>query len=433
MKYLSCKDIEGSLYIAPNEIRSCCQRFFHKNKMRGDTKLLEIKDGVTPKAEEIKNARENLFKKIQNNDAESCEGCPFLYETDTKPKFSNEIKHLSIEHHSVCNLRCTYCSETYYGGKRSKYNVVEFIEYLNSSGSFKNCKQVVWGGGEPTLDKSFDLIIKEIEKNANPNLYHRVFTNSTRYHRTIEELLKKGLIKIVTSVDAGTKEKFKEVRGRDKFEELFVNLKKYSSADPNRVTIKYILTEENLSENELISFVNKCVEFNLTECNFQISMNYKNKDLNLDFLKALLFLMGLLKRHKIYKFFTDDHVSARFRELNEENKSQIFKFIDEKNLNNVVFVKDTFEKINIYGAGDIAENIILKNMLKFDKNNIEIYDGDPKKIGKLIGGIKIKNPEEIKRNNNKIYISAAQSYDDIYSNLLNMNISDNRIVSGLFL
>ena len=303
MKYLSCKDIESSLYIAPNEIRSCCQRFFHKNKMRGDTKLLEIKDGVTPKAEEIKNARENLFKKIQNNNAESCEGCPFLYETDTKPKFSNEIKHLSIEHHSVCNLRCTYCSEIYYGGKRSKYNVVEFIEYLNSSGSFKNCKQVVWGGGEPTLDKSFDLIIKEIEKNANPNLYHRVFTNSTRYHKTIEELLKKRLIKIVTSVDAGTKEKFKEVRGRDKFEELFVNLKKYSSADPNRVTIKYILTEENLSEDELISFVNKCVEFNLTECNFQISMNYKNKDLNLNFLKALLFLMGLLKRNKNLQIF----------------------------------------------------------------------------------------------------------------------------------
>ena len=98
-----------------------------------------------------------------------------------------------------------------------------------------------------------------------------------------------------------------------------------------------------------------------------------------------------------------------------------------------MFEKDTFDKINIYGAGDIAENIILKNMINFDKNNIEIYDGDPNKIGKLIGGIKIKKPDEIKRNNNKIYISAAQSYDDIYSNLLNMNIPDNRIVSGLFL
>lgn len=433
MKYLSCKDIEGSLYIAPNEIRSCCQRFFSNNKMRGDAKLLEIKEGVTPKADEIRNARQELFEKIQNNDAESCEGCPFLYKTNNKPKFSNEIKHLSIEHHSVCNLRCTYCSETYYGGKRSKYNVVEFIEYLNKSGSFKNCKQVVWGGGEPTLDKSFDLIIKEIEKNANPNLYHRVFTNSTRYHKTIEELLQKKLIKIVTSVDAGTREKFKEVRGRDKFDELFNNLRKYSSINSNRVTIKYILTEENLSEDELRLFVQKCVEFNLTECCFQISMNYKNEDLNLNFLKALLILMGLFKGNNIQKFFTDDHVAARFRELDEKNKLEIFKFIGEKNLSNVVFVKDTFDKINIYGAGDIAENIILKNMLKFDKKNIEIYDGDPNKIGKLIGGIEIKNPEEIKKNDNKIYISAAQSYDDIYSNLLNMNIQNNRIVSGLFL
>ena len=433
MKYFSCKDIEGSLYIAPNEIRSCCQRFFHKNKIRGDAKLLEINEGVTPKAEEIKNAREELFKKIQNNKAESCEGCPFLYETKTKPIFSNEIKHLSIEHHSYCNLRCTYCSETYYGGKRSKYNVVEFIEYLNKSGSFKDCKQVVWGGGEPTLDKSFDLIIKEIEKNANPNLYHRVFTNSIRYHGTIEELLRKKLIKIVTSVDAGTREKFKEVRGRDKFEDLFQNLQKYSNAGPSRVTIKYILTEENLSEDELISFVKKCKEHKLSECCFQISMNYKNKDLNLKFLKALLFLMGALKKNMIYKFFTDDHISARFRELSGKDKMEILKFIDEKKLNEVVFVKNTFDKINIYGAGDIAKNIILKNMLNFNRKNIDVYDGDPNKIGKLFEGIEIKKPEEIKKNNNKIYISAAQSYDDIYSNLQNMNISNNRIVSGLFL
>ena len=75
----------------------------------------------------------------------------------------------------------------------------------------------------------------EIEKNANPNLYHRVFTNSIRYHKTIEELLQKKLIKIVTSVDAGTREKFKEVRGRDKFDELFNNLRKYSSINSNRV------------------------------------------------------------------------------------------------------------------------------------------------------------------------------------------------------
>ena len=190
MKYKSCKDIEKSLYIAPNEIRSCCQRFFFKGKMRGDAKLIDIEDGVTPTSNDIKKARENLFNKIQNDESESCLGCPFLYETD-KPDFSHEINHLSIEHHSYCNLRCTYCSEIYYGGKRSKYNVVEFIKYLSDSKAFKNCKQVVWGGGEPTLDKSFELIVNEIDKYANPNIYHRVFTNSVRYHQAVTDFLKR--------------------------------------------------------------------------------------------------------------------------------------------------------------------------------------------------------------------------------------------------
>ena len=253
--------------------------------MRGDAKLLEIEEGKTPTSEDIINAREKLFSQIQKKKSKSCNGCPFLYETNKKPKFSNEVKHLSIEHHSYCNLRCNYCSPIYYGGKKSKYDVIQFIEYLNTSGSFKNCKQVVWGGGEPTLDKSFDLIIKEIHKNANPDLYHRVFTNSVRYHPTIEKLLKQGLIKIVTSVDAGTKEKFKLVRGRDRFEELFQNLKKYSNANSNRGTIKYILTEDNLDEIEL-DLCQKLCKKRSSKLLLQISMNYKNEELSLSFLKS---------------------------------------------------------------------------------------------------------------------------------------------------
>ena len=58
--YKSCKSLETSLYIAPNEIRACCQRFFRDGKMRGDAKLLSIKDGATPSIIEIKKAREKI-------------------------------------------------------------------------------------------------------------------------------------------------------------------------------------------------------------------------------------------------------------------------------------------------------------------------------------------------------------------------------------
>ena len=40
--YKSCKYLEEALYVAPNEIRACCQRFFYNGKMRGDAKLLSI-------------------------------------------------------------------------------------------------------------------------------------------------------------------------------------------------------------------------------------------------------------------------------------------------------------------------------------------------------------------------------------------------------
>ena len=319
-KYYTCKDIEESLYIAPNEIRACCQRFFYKNKMRGDAKLLEIENGSTPKVKDIIDARKSLFEKIQKDKSESCNGCPFLYEVNEKPEFNSKINHLSVEHHSVCNLRCTYCSETYFGGKRSKYNVVEFIKYLNNSGSFKNCKQVVWGGGEPTLDKSFELIVNEIDKYASPDIYHRVFTNAVRYHESITNFLKKGLIKIVTSIDAGTAHTFKKVRGRDKFFNVFENLSKYSEIDPTKVTIKYIFTEENCDENDLASFVDYCKKYNLTKCSFQISLNFKFDKLKIEYLKKIIFLMSKFRDAKINKFFCDDHIAARFKKLNEKEK-----------------------------------------------------------------------------------------------------------------
>ena len=61
-KYLRCKDIEKSLYIAPNEIRSCCQRFFYNGKMRGDAQLLKIENGKTEDL--IKIAKVNNIKTV---------------------------------------------------------------------------------------------------------------------------------------------------------------------------------------------------------------------------------------------------------------------------------------------------------------------------------------------------------------------------------
>ena len=257
--YKTCKDLENSLYVAPNEIRACCKRFFYQGKMRGDAKLLDIEGNKVPTTSDIKNARKKVFDEIQLDKNEQCKGCVFLKNVEKKPEFNSNISYLSIEHHSVCNLRCSYCSEIYWGGKRSKYDVVEFISYLSKNDSLNNCNQVVWGGGEPTLDKSFEKILEEIDKKANPEIYHRVFTNSVKSSDAIIKFLRKGIIKIVTSIDAGTPETFQKIRGRQRFSNVFENLEKYSKIDSSKVTVKYIFTEGNTKENELDAFVENLI------------------------------------------------------------------------------------------------------------------------------------------------------------------------------
>jgi sulfatase maturation enzyme AslB (radical SAM superfamily) len=401
--------------------------------MRGDTKLLEITDNITPSADDIVKARDKLLEEIQNDKNESCLGCPFITKKSEKTIINKKIKHLSIEHHSVCNLRCSYCSDTYWGGKRSKYDVVEFIKDLSKNDALSECKQVVWGGGEPTLDKTFEIIVNEIEKYASPKLYHRVFTNAVRHHPAIEDFLKKNLIKIVTSVDAGTEETFKKVRGRAKFEEVFLNLKKYANVNSDRVTIKYIITDDNQDIKDLKGFTQKCLENNLINCCYQISMNYKNEDISIQYLKSILLLMSTMNKNGIKKFFCDDHISQRFKRLNDNDRKLILDFIKEENMEDIILKIDQNNKLNIYGAGSIAENILSKAILREDKNYIKLFDSDKSKIGKKLNGIVIQNPNEINDDQNRIFVSAAQSYDDILSNLIRMNIDRRRIISGIFL
>ena len=431
--YKTCKHIEESLYVAPNEVRACCQRFFYEGKMRGDAKLLEIKDGVTPTADDLKKGRQKLFNEVQEDKNEDCKGCPFLKKTNVKPLISHYIKHLSIEHHSVCNLRCNYCSETYYGGKRSKYNVVEFIKYLNDSGSFENTRQVVWGGGEPTLDKSFDKILEEINKNANPKLFHRVFTNSVRYSEAIEKFLKIGLIKITTSVDAGTPEVFKVVRGRPKFLNVFENLNKYASIDSKKITIKYIFTDENNSEKELKGFVDNCLKYNLENCNFQLSMNYKKENLDIDNLKKIVFLFSVLNQNGVKKIFVDDHISLRLISLSTEEINQIISYINQQNLKNIILDPESVKDLIVYGAGEIAKEIIKKTLFFKNVKNFDIVDNDPKKIGSKIFNKEIFSKELLKNDNRKVFITSAQFYGEIYDNIEKIQGSNKSIISGLIL
>ena len=430
-KFKTCKFIKKSLYLAPDEIRACCQRFFYKGKMRGDAKLISKENFNELNEKTLINARQKMLDDIQNDNNEDCLGCRYINHTETKPVANKDINLLSVEQHSYCNLRCSYCSDVYYGGKKPHYDVLKFVRKLTKVGSFKNCRQVVWGGGEPTLDKSFEEIFETIQINAAPKIYHRVFTNSVRYSNSLEKFLKKGLVKITTSIDAGTDDTFKRVRGRHKLNEVLSNLEKYSKIDAKKITIKYILTDFNFSEEELKDFISKIKKHNLENCYFQISIDYKKEEMDLSFVKSIIFLMDLFNKNKVKHYFVDDHILGRIFKLKKIDKDKVIQYASELKLNSIISPNKE-STLNLYGAGQICKDLINNTNITKSFKSFRIYDSDPEKYGKKINGIEISSPENLKNDKDKIYITSAHSYDEILKNIIRIQKTDGYIINGLF-
>ena len=273
VEFWSCKDLQGSLYLAPSQIRACCQRFFVNGKQEGDVVLLDIEKGDSVSIESISKAKNNLVRRINEKERTPCFQCPYLEKKNWDKSEELQIKHLSLEYHSICNLKCTYCSEEYFGGKKVQYDLIKLIRDLIENKSLENCNSVVWGGGEPTLDPEFNSVLQVVMEDLNPT-YLRFFTNSVKYNEKIQELLDSNRIYITTSIDAGLEETYKKVRGFHRINQVFDNLKKYSNRNPKKVTVKYIFTKENNSNEEINGFIKRVKDNDLSKCNFQISFDF---------------------------------------------------------------------------------------------------------------------------------------------------------------
>ena len=93
----------------------------------------------------------------------------------------------------------------------------------------------------------------------------------------------------------------------------------------------------------------------------------------------------------------------------------------------------SLNNIIIFGAGKICDEILKKIILKQKDINFDIVDSSSLKINKSFHGKKIHSPEFIKNNDRKIFISAAQSYDEIYQKILQLQGGPSNILNGMII
>lgn len=417
---LSCKDLHRSVYLAPNEIRTCCKRFFVDGEMKGDVAVISISDvnedvRATISATDLRLAKRDLYIDMNYGEKTDCDGCPFI-ELSNWDRFEStlDIQLLSMEQHSVCNLRCTYCDETYYGGLRAKYDVNNLLQNLSAVGALDNLELVVWGGGEPVLDPMFNNYVETVNKKSK-SIVNRFLSNSLRFSESIANEIEKGSGLLVTSIDAGSEKIFKKVRGRAGFEKVWGNLQKYSSIDSSRVTIKYIFTEGNQTQLELEDFLSNIVDRKLEGCFFQISSDFKDEVLNLDTIEMALFLYYRLNELGCRFVYLDDLIWQRWdpktRNFAWDTK---FEILGDKLQTKILANPALEERIIFWGANQLTKLLLSNPEFRKRWKITGIVDSNPETWDSNISGIRISSPESIKDLNCKIFLSGVQSIHKLY-------------------
>ncbi|MEI6970791.1 MAG: glycosyltransferase [bacterium] len=433
-KSWSCADLHHSLFLGPSQIRTCCKRFFVNGTMRGDVSLIDVSQADHRQASiaTILEAKQDLWNRINSGDATECDGCPFMEFREWGSLSKLDIRYLSLEYHSVCNLRCTYCSEIYCGGLEPQYDVSALVDELINQRALENCGEVVWGGGEPLLDKRFEKLFNKLGA-ALPKANQRVLTNAVIYSTRVCDALRGGNAVIVTSIDAGTDQTFALVRGRARLQEVLGNLEAYVAANAGSVTLKYIFTDPNSSMQEARAFCELMGRRALMGCNIQISYDFTKESIPTDVATAMVAMYGLLTAAGFNVVYFDDLLRHRLTDMHSTSPSPIEVSLGALGLEQILASRSVYPIVAIWGAGWQAKYLIEKSVFFKHVRVAFLVDDTPSKIGGRFLGHDILPPHVLCESDVPVVIAAVQGYPTIYRSFLRLGLDPARLVKGLIL
>jgi glycosyltransferase involved in cell wall biosynthesis len=423
-----CWELFNSVFLDPDEIRTCCKRFFVDGERRGDISLFKTSSSKSILSDIIQSKRK-LYNAINQAEKTACDGCPYLTFQDwTQEQNFLEIKKISFEYHTCCNLRCEYCSEQFYGGKKPDYHVDELLDEMIEKGCLDKCESIIWGGGEPTLDPKFEYMITQAAKVKNRGT-QRVITNATVYSQTIDRLLNENKISIVTSIDSGCPETFKKIRGADMYNRVIDNLKRYSSVNPSDIIVKYIIRDDNCSPSEIEGFVKSIAESSILSCNFQISCDFKMEYATDEMMVATIYMYCLLRKAGALCVYLDELARERII-CNERVLDRCRELV--KDVEQYVVYKPIDNEYSICGNSIQILHILNNSMLAKNTNTDYILvAGHASYNHSLCAGKILKPLESLRDDNTRIIIAASQGTDALIKRITAIGIDASRIVDKL--
>ena len=233
---------------------------------------------------EIKRKLRQLYR--ENSYPELCKDCVNVackqWDDD------DYIDYLLLTPWVPCNSHCIYCE-----APRDKevlkntkvYKVLPLIKDMIKNNILKKEGIIDFAGGEPTIYSEFEDLLHEFIKHDFQKII--IHTNAIKKSNSIIKGLKKGVARVLVSVDAGTKEIHEKVKQVKSYDSVWKNLKEYAKNQPKNadfVKTKYIIVPSlNDNEQEINLWLEKSRDINIKSVVLNLDFNWimKNVDSNL--------------------------------------------------------------------------------------------------------------------------------------------------------
>jgi uncharacterized Fe-S cluster-containing radical SAM superfamily protein len=312
-EYLSCEWVEGGIAFNRRSLHTCLI-VHHRTGMPF---FADYNGGAIP-LEVMLRIREEIRQANRSGEIHpECRGCAHL-KRKRWPASRHPINIVGIAHYSHCNIECNYCflqtqdRSSFESGFRP-YPLRETIGRLLEEGLLAPDAIIDWGGGEPTVYREFDDILgMTLERGA----FHYVHTNGVRLPDLIRHTPHANRIHIICSVDAGLPETYRLMKKRDYLEVVWTHLADYIRSGC-RVTLKYIVREDNCSQQDLDAFLERAVKIGAKD--LIVDIDYDFPDPKPEVIAALARLQHRAIRAGLHSrfgftgdnFAEDNHVAGR--------------------------------------------------------------------------------------------------------------------------
>ena len=157
--------------------------------------------------------------------------------------FGRRFPYIRLSITDVCNFKCGYCLPNGYQKDKSdnrKFLSLEEVQRLAKGLSELGVSKIRLTGGEPTVRKDFFDIVKLLKQNSGIKKTV-ITTNGYKLDQLAEQIIESGLDGINISIDSLDKNKFHQITGHNRLNEILRGIEKLQKLNFKNIKINAVL------------------------------------------------------------------------------------------------------------------------------------------------------------------------------------------------